>query len=83
MYIIIFPLSSFQVNEVTEAVTIAAGDPNMRNLQKGAVCQIERRGFYRVDEVYGGSAEKPMRLFMIPDGKKGNVSKLTNKFAHH
>ena len=32
------------------------------------VIQLERKGFFRVDHPYGGSAAKPAVLIAIPDG---------------
>jgi tRNA synthetases class I (E and Q), anti-codon binding domain len=50
----------------------ALGDANMRALQAGDVVQLERRGYFRVDEALT-AAGKPLLLFAIPDGraKKG------------
>jgi hypothetical protein len=30
---------------------------------------LERKGFFRVDKPYGGTAGKPAVLFAIPDGR--------------
>ena len=65
----------------TRADTPALGDPAMRNLQKGDVVQLERRGYYRVDRPYL-SAAKPLVLFTIPDGKQGAMSTLSTKLTH-
>lgn len=40
----------------------------MRVLPAGTVIQLERKGFFRIDEPYGGP-NKPAVLFAIPDGK--------------
>jgi len=34
----------------------------------GEVIQLERKGFFRVDQSYGGP-NKPVMLFAIPDGR--------------
>ncbi len=47
----------------------ALGDPCLRTVQSGEVIQLERKGFFRCDKAYGGSADKPCVLFAIPDGK--------------
>lgn len=53
-----------------------AGDPNMRTLQKGEVLQLERKGYYVVDEPYGVKGPgRPMVLFAIPDGRSKNMTK--------
>ena len=53
--------------------TPADGDPNMAALVAGDVVQLERVGYYRVDEAAGaGGAGAPAVLFKIPDGKKGS-----------
>ena len=46
------------------------------------VIQLERKGFYRVDQAYGGSADKPAVLFLIPDGRTKAMSTLTSALAH-
>lgn len=47
-----------------------AGDPNMRVLQKGDVLQLERKGYYIVDEPLGAKGPgRPIVLFSIPDGR--------------
>ena len=35
----------------------------------GDVIQLERKGFFRCDQAYGGSPDKPAVLFFIPDGR--------------
>eukprot|EP01025_Chloroclados_australasicus_P045510 TRINITY_DN4983_c0_g1_i1.p1 TRINITY_DN4983_c0_g1~~TRINITY_DN4983_c0_g1_i1.p1 ORF type:complete len:875 (-),score=90.09 TRINITY_DN4983_c0_g1_i1:294-2645(-) len=57
------------VNENSESTTVAIGDSNMRTLQRGEIIQLERKGYYRVDEPYL-KKDQPMILFNIPDGKK-------------
>lgn len=66
---------------VTRAESHARGDHELRNAQQGDVVQLERRGFYRVDQPYH-SAEKPLVLFMVPDGKAKAMSTLSTKLAH-
>lgn len=56
------------VNEQTRFDTAAVGDTNMRSLQKGDIIQLERKGYYRVDEPLL-KAGKPIVLFNIPDGR--------------
>lgn len=66
---------------VTRAETIALGDHGLRNLQHNQVIQLERRGYFRVDQPYV-SATNPLVLFMIPDGKVKAMSTLSTKLAH-
>lgn len=48
--------------------TSALGDANMRTLQKGQVLQLERRGYFIVDQpLY--KAAKPIILYAVPDGR--------------
>ncbi|KXZ44656.1 hypothetical protein GPECTOR_64g150 [Gonium pectorale] len=56
------------VNPTTKFEKTALGDPNMRTLQKGEVLQLERKGYYIVDEPHRG-AGAPIVLFNIPDGR--------------
>ena len=50
----------------------ALGDANMRLLQKGVVVQLERKGYFIVDEALVRTG-KPMVLFAIPDGRHKSV----------
>jgi glutamyl-tRNA synthetase len=59
----------------------AIGDHGLRNLQRNDVIQLERRGYFRVDSPYL-SKEKPLVLFMIPDGKQRAMSTLSTNLAH-
>lgn len=54
---------------VTKIESAALADPCLASVQQGDVIQLERKGFFRCDQPYGGSAEKPIVLFAIPDGK--------------
>lgn len=56
------------VNLNSEVRTITHGDANMRTLLKGDVLQLERKGYFIVDEPFV-SAGSPMVLFSIPDGR--------------
>ena len=67
---------------VTKVEAPAIGDAGLRLLKENQVIQLERRGFYRVDSVYV-SSEKPLVLFMIPDGKKKAMSTFSFKLGHH
>mmetsp|Transcript_3500 Transcript_3500/g.3862 ORF Transcript_3500/g.3862 Transcript_3500/m.3862 type:complete len:650 (-) Transcript_3500:109-2058(-) len=71
------------INPHTLATTIVHGDVGLRNLKKGEVIQLERRGYYRVDEPYVGNDRKPLVLFMVPDGKSKAMGGLKGKLAHH
>uniref|UniRef100_A0A182Q3N8 Bifunctional glutamate/proline--tRNA ligase n=1 Tax=Anopheles farauti TaxID=69004 RepID=A0A182Q3N8_9DIPT len=49
------------------------GDPELRNLKKGDIIQLQRRGFFKVDQAYQPASEfsgteTPIVLFAIPDG---------------
>ena len=70
------------VNPTTVATTNVIGDACLKNLAQHAIIQLERRGFYRVDRPYL-SPEKPLVLYMIPDGKVKAMSGLVGKLAHH
>ena len=60
---------------------MGTGDPALRNLKKGEVIQLERRGFYICDRPYL-SEDKPAVLFMIPDGRVKAMSTLSGKLKH-
>ena len=62
------------VAPTTRWETPALGDPAMAALAKGDVVQLERVGYFIVDEPAGagGDASKPAVLIRVPDGKKGS-----------
>ncbi|KAL6221937.1 hypothetical protein ACLB2K_005329 [Fragaria x ananassa] len=57
------------VNPCTEKEIAALGDANMRNLKRGDVLQLERKGYFRCDVPYLRPS-KPIVLFAIPDGRQ-------------
>ncbi|KAB8112504.1 hypothetical protein EE612_050944, partial [Oryza sativa] len=57
------------LNPCTRKETLALGDANMRNLLRGEVIQLERKGYYRCDAPFVRSS-KPVVLFAIPDGRQ-------------
>jgi glutamyl-tRNA synthetase len=69
------------VNPNTMASTEVFGDAGLKNLQEHEVIQLERRGFYRVERPYTNK-DKPLILYMIPDGKAKAMSGATGKLAH-
>jgi len=69
------------LNPNTMASSEAIGDAGLKTLQHHEVIQLERRGYYRVDRPYI-SEEKPLILFMVPDGKTKSMGGLTGKLAH-
>ena len=58
-------MSCFGRAQKTECA--AWGDANMRDMRKGDVLQLERKGYYIVDAP-AGPAGQPAMLFSIPDG---------------
>jgi len=58
--------------------TEAVADPVLKTVQKGAVVQLERRGYYRVDSVHCKDRES-MVLIKIPDGKTKAMSTISTK----
>lgn len=65
------------VNPTTRFETPGVGEPAMRNLQKSQIIQVSRRGFFIVDAL--GTADQPMQLILIPDGKMKAMSTLSTK----
>ena len=70
------------VNPVTRAETMAHGDACIRTVKSGDVIQFERKGFFRCDQAYGNSADKPAVFFLIPDGRVRSMSTLTSALGH-
>ncbi|XP_071722116.1 glutamate--tRNA ligase, cytoplasmic-like [Rutidosis leptorrhynchoides] len=56
------------LNPCTKKETAALGDANMRNLKRGDVLQLERKGYFICDAPFI-RASKPIVLFSIPDGR--------------
>lgn len=69
------------LNPCTLATTDIIGDAGLKMLQKNEIIQLERRGYYRVDRPYMGR-DKPLILFMVPDGKVKAMGGLAGKLAH-
>ncbi|XP_009794148.1 glutamate--tRNA ligase, cytoplasmic [Nicotiana tabacum] len=60
------------VNPCTRKETSALGDSNMRNLKRGDVLQLERKGYFRCDVPFLRPT-KSVVLFAIPDGRQQPV----------
>lgn len=56
------------INKDSKKEYTGAGELCMRNVKKGDVIQVQRKGFYICDAPYMGPS-KPLVLFSIPDGK--------------
>ncbi|XP_057427500.1 glutamate--tRNA ligase, cytoplasmic-like [Lotus japonicus] len=56
------------LNPCTKKETLAYGDSNMRNLKRGEILQLERKGYFRCDAPFIRPS-KPIVLFAIPDGR--------------
>ena len=69
------------INPNTIAETEVVGDALLKTLQQHDIVQLERRGYYRVDRPYL-SEDKPIMLFMVPDGKTKAMGGLAGKLAH-
>lgn len=63
------------INTATQFDTAALGDPNLRALKEGDKLQLERRGYFRVDDISGDS----LVLIKIPDGRAKAMSTVTSK----
>ncbi|EFJ12718.1 hypothetical protein SELMODRAFT_446550 [Selaginella moellendorffii] len=57
------------LNPVTKIEVAAVGDSNMRNLAKGEIIQLERKGYFICDAPYVRSTS-PIVLISIPDGRQ-------------
>jgi glutamyl-tRNA synthetase len=65
------------VNTNSRIQYTAIAEGSMRHLQHGAIIQLERRGFFFVDQAAFG--ERKLVLNYIPDGKMNPMSKLTHQ----
>ncbi|KAK3022172.1 hypothetical protein RJ639_045367 [Escallonia herrerae] len=57
------------LNPCTKKEITALGDSNMRNLKRGEILQLERKGYFICDAPFVRSS-KPIVLFAIPDGRQ-------------
>ncbi|GMH06691.1 hypothetical protein Nepgr_008531 [Nepenthes gracilis] len=62
------------LNPCTKKETLALGDSNMRNLHRGEILQLERKGYFRCDVPFVRPS-KPVILFAIPDGRQQTISR--------
>lgn len=65
------PFEDF-ITPVSEFVTPAIGDANMTSLKKGDFIQLERKGFFIVDQPLGET--QPLKLIAVPDGRAKSTS---------
>ncbi|XP_045124426.1 bifunctional glutamate/proline--tRNA ligase-like [Portunus trituberculatus] len=61
------------IGHETRAELSMVGDPELRHAKVGDIVQLQRKGFFRVDEAYApvslsSCRERPVVLFSIPDG---------------
>lgn len=71
-----------QLNEVTKYVTEAIGEPSLQDLKKGQFIQLERRGYFRVDNVHIEEGRNVPELIFVPDGKSKGMSTITKNVAN-
>lgn len=57
------------LNPTTKVEIPALGDANMRNLKRGEIIQVERKGYFICDSPYIRPS-KPIALLAIPDGRQ-------------
>ncbi|PHJ23474.1 glutamate-trna ligase [Cystoisospora suis] len=62
------------INPVTQYDTLALGDPLLMKVKEGDLLQLERRGYFRVDE-----AGDKIVLIKIPDGRSKAMSAVSTK----
>lgn len=61
------------IGHETRFETAMLGDPELKKCKEGDIIQLQRRGFYRVDQAWAPASdfsgvERPVVLFFIPDG---------------
>lgn len=61
------------IGHPTRAEVTMVGEPELRGVKAGDIIQLQRKGFFRVDESYGPASlsscqERPVVLFSVPDG---------------
>jgi len=56
------------INPHSRKMSLAIGEPALRNVQHGTIIQLERKGFFRVDKAFV-RAGQAMQLIAIPTGR--------------
>jgi glutamyl-tRNA synthetase len=57
------------LNPNTRSETLALGDSNLRNVKRGEILQLERKGYY-ICETPLIRSTRPIVLISIPDGRQ-------------
>lgn len=65
------------VNQNSKIEYVAIAEGSLRNIQQGESIQIERRGYFFVDQA--NYLDKKIRLNFIPDGKTKTMSAISHK----
>ena len=65
------------INHDSKQVSTFITEKDLHSLKKGAVIQIERRGYFRIDKTL--ISDGKVDLIFIPDGKTKNISTLKAK----
>ena len=60
-------------NPNSMVTTKVVGDSGLKTLQENDIIQLERRGYYRVDRPYLRAPDRPLELFLIPDGRSKSM----------
>ena len=63
------------INPSSEHSIMCLGDGLLKTARVGEVVQLERRGFFRVDQPFI-SASRPCSLIAVPDGKEKRDSEV-------
>ncbi|KAG5673819.1 hypothetical protein PVAND_003834 [Polypedilum vanderplanki] len=66
------------IGHETRKETKMLADPELKKCQKGDIIQLQRRGFFKVDQAYApaseiSGSERPIVLYFIPDGHKKEI----------
>jgi len=67
------------INQHTEFVTEASGEPALKDLKKGSIIQLLRRGFYICEQEW--IKDSSLILYSVPDGKLSEISVISSKVA--
>lgn len=72
------------VNPLSRGEMAVVVEPEMKQLPVGAIVQLVRRGFFRVDHKFNPQDPNgSLHLVLIPDGKAKSMSTLSTALPHH